>query len=191
MPRSGVRHRRVLLVLSVAGLLVCALGVAGVIRANAGPRDALARGHGVAATYDGGPPSAEAPTGQPAVSRLVSTVPRGPQGLASASAGQAGDRPSPSFTIVARKYEFSPARIRVKQDDLVKITLVADDIPHSFTLDALKIAKRAAPGHPAVFDFRADLPDGTGDVTYPFYCNLSIDEGCRRMRGELVIERKQ
>jgi heme/copper-type cytochrome/quinol oxidase subunit 2 len=98
---------------------------------------------------------------------------------------------SPSFTIVARKYEFSPARIRVRQDDLVKITLVTEDIPHSFTLDALRIAKRASPGHPAVFDFRAELPEGDGDVTYPFYCNLSIDEGCRRMRGELIIERKR
>jgi heme/copper-type cytochrome/quinol oxidase subunit 2 len=86
------------------------------------------------------------------------------------------------FTLTGRRYAFSPDRIEVTQDDLVKITLVAEDIPHSFTIDAYRIAKRAAPGRPVTFEFRADRPG-----TFEFYCNLTTDEGCRRMRGELVV----
>ena len=89
------------------------------------------------------------------------------------------------FAISARKYTFSPQRIEVQQDDLVKITLAAEDIPHSFTIDNYRIAKRASPGQPVVFEFRADRPG-----TFPFYCNLTIDARCQEMRGELVVTPK-
>jgi heme/copper-type cytochrome/quinol oxidase subunit 2 len=49
-------------------------------------------------------------------------------------------------------------------------------------LDEYRIAKRAAPGNPVTFEFRADRAG-----TFPFYCNLTIDDGCREMRGELVV----
>lgn len=85
-------------------------------------------------------------------------------------------------TVTSRKYEFAPPRIEVMQDDVLRITLVAEDIPHSFTIDEYRIAKRAAPGRPVTFEFRADRPG-----TFPYYCNLTNDEGCREMRGELVV----
>jgi heme/copper-type cytochrome/quinol oxidase subunit 2 len=90
--------------------------------------------------------------------------------------------------VVARKYSFSPARIEVQEGDLVKITLETADIPHSFAIrdEHYRMAKRAAPGHPAVFEFRADKPG-----TFPFYCSLTIDDGCRNMRGELVVKPKK
>ena len=102
-----------------------------------------------------------------------------------AAAGQEQPPARREFTISARKYAFSPARLEVTQDDLVKITLQSEDIAHSFTVDAYRIAKRAQPGQPVVFEFRADRPG-----TFPFYCNLAIDDGCRQMRGELVIRAK-
>ena len=86
------------------------------------------------------------------------------------------------ITLTAKRYEFSQTRIEVAANDVVKITLVAEDIPHSFTIDEYRISKRAAPGRPATFEFRADRAG-----TFPFYCNLTIDEGCRQMRGELVV----
>ena len=89
------------------------------------------------------------------------------------------------FAVSARKYTFSPPRIEVQQDDLVKITLTTEDIPHSFTIDKYRIAKRVGPGQTVVFEFRADQPG-----TFPFYCNLTIDERCREMRGELVVRAK-
>ena len=79
-------------------------------------------------------------------------------------------------------YAFSPARIEVQKDEVVKVSFHARDIPHSFALDAYRIVKRAAAGQTVTFEFRADQAG-----TFPFYCNLSQDERCRQMRGELVV----
>ena len=86
------------------------------------------------------------------------------------------------LTLKAKKYQFSQTRIEVAQGDVIKITLVAEDIPHSFAIDAYRIAKRAVPGKPVTFEFRADRIG-----TFPFYCNLTADGGCKDMRGELVV----
>ena len=89
-------------------------------------------------------------------------------------------------SMTARRYRFDPPRIDVNQDDLVTIELHTEDIAHSLTIDAYRIAKRVNPGQPVTFEFRADTPG-----TFPYYCNLQIDEGCRQMRGELVVKAKR
>jgi heme/copper-type cytochrome/quinol oxidase subunit 2 len=87
------------------------------------------------------------------------------------------------WQITATRYKFDPPRIEVLQDDLVKIELRTDDIAHSLTIDAYRIAKRVSPGQPITFEFRADQAG-----TFPFYCNLQIEDGCRQMRGQLVVK---
>ena len=87
------------------------------------------------------------------------------------------------FSVTAHRYKFEPARLEVFQDDVVKIDLKTDDIAHSWTVDDYRIAKRVSPGHPVAFEFRADK---TG--TFPFYCNLQTEDGCRQMRGVLVVK---
>lgn len=85
--------------------------------------------------------------------------------------------------IAAHDGAFHPARVEVRLNDLVKVTFTADDGPHSFNIDTYRIAKRARPGHPAVFEFRADRSG-----TFPFYCNLSgTSGGGHDMRGELIV----
>jgi heme/copper-type cytochrome/quinol oxidase subunit 2 len=86
------------------------------------------------------------------------------------------------FTVSAHKYAFSPSRLEVQQDDLVRVTFSTSDIPHSFTIDRYRIAKRVQPGRPIVFEFRADQPG-----RFPIYCNLTSDDGCKKMVGELVV----
>jgi nitrous-oxide reductase len=86
------------------------------------------------------------------------------------------------FAVTATRFTFEPQMLEVRQDDLVKVTFRAEDIAHSFTIDAYRIAKRAGAGQAVVFEFRADRPG-----RFPFYCNLSIDDRCRDMRGELVV----
>jgi nitrous-oxide reductase len=90
------------------------------------------------------------------------------------------------WQMTASRYKFAPARIEVLQDDVVKIELRTEDIAHSLTIDAYRIAKRVNPGQPITFEFRADRPG-----TFPFYCNLQIDDGCRQMRGELVVKARR
>ncbi len=98
------------------------------------------------------------------------------------SAAPAATQSKREFTVDARKYGFSPARIEVEQGDVVRITLISADIPHSFTVDDYRIAKRGEPGKALTFEFLADHPG-----TFKFYCNLTIDDGCKRMSGELIV----
>jgi heme/copper-type cytochrome/quinol oxidase subunit 2 len=88
------------------------------------------------------------------------------------------------FTISGNQFAFSPSRIEVQKDDLVKITFTASDIAHSFVIDnPYRIAKRAGAGQSVVFEFRADQAG-----SFPFYCNLTQDDRCRQMRGEIVVK---
>ena len=87
------------------------------------------------------------------------------------------------FIVNAHRYAFEPTRIEVNQDDLVKIQLSTADIAHSLTIDDYRIAKRVGPGQPVTFEFRADR---AGEFLY--YCNLQVEDGCRQMRGVLVVK---
>jgi plastocyanin len=105
--------------------------------------------------------------------------------LALAATRAAAQEREPStrrISVAASRYAFDPARIEVAQGDLVRIELRALDIAHSMTIDGYRISKRVGPGAPVTFEFRVDQ-----EGTFPFYCNLQIDEGCRQMRGELVV----
>lgn len=86
------------------------------------------------------------------------------------------------FTVMGNQFAFAPAHVEVQKDDLVKITFRAQDMAHSFTVDAYRIAKRAGSGQSVTFEFRADQAG-----TFPIYCNLSQDDRCQQMRGELVV----
>jgi heme/copper-type cytochrome/quinol oxidase subunit 2 len=88
-------------------------------------------------------------------------------------------------SVTGDNYAFSPARIEVQKDDLVKVTFAATDIAHSFTVDGYRIAKRVAAGQTVSFEFRADQAG-----SFPIYCNLRQEDGCRTMRGELVVHGK-
>ena len=94
------------------------------------------------------------------------------------------------FDISSKRYEFTvsgsnEAEIRVKQNELVHITFSADDIAHSFTIEEspYRIMKRAEPGKPVSFDFRADTPG-----RFRFFCNLTADPKCKDMHGTLIVE---
>ena len=106
--------------------------------------------------------------------------------LALASLGLSAQDQGPTakpFAVRAHRYAFEPARIEVNQNDLVTIELKTDDIAHSLTIDDYRIAKRVGPGAPVRFEFRADRAG-----TFPFYCNLQVEDGCRQMRGVLVVK---
>jgi heme/copper-type cytochrome/quinol oxidase subunit 2 len=85
------------------------------------------------------------------------------------------------ITVSARDFTFTPSRIVVDESDLVKITLVATDMPHTLTIDEYRIAKKASPGTEAVIEFCAQTRG-----TFTFYCSLA-DPRCRGMKGQLVV----
>lgn len=94
------------------------------------------------------------------------------------------------FTVAAKRYAYTvggndAAEIRVMQNDLVHITFSTEDIPHSFTIEdaPYRIMKRAEPGKPVSFSFRADQPG-----RFRFYCNLTAEDRCKEVQGTLVVE---
>lgn len=93
--------------------------------------------------------------------------------------------PKRQVTVDAKKFAFTPEKIEVFEGDVVEITFVPSDIPHSFTIDAYKIAKRAEPGKPVTFEFHCDKSGA-----FRFYCNLAAEDGCKRMAGELIVRKK-
>ena len=89
------------------------------------------------------------------------------------------------FTIVAKDFQYSPTRIEVAQDDLVKLTVRSEDIAHSFTIDEYRISKRVPAGGSTTFEFQADRAG-----TFAFYCGLTGEPGHKMMRGQLVVRGK-
>jgi heme/copper-type cytochrome/quinol oxidase subunit 2 len=89
------------------------------------------------------------------------------------------------LTVRARAEGFEPARIEVRLNDIVALTFSADDGPHLFAIDAYRIAKRATPGVPVRFEFRADQAG-----TFPYYCTLTAPDGqAHDIRGELAVRK--
>ena len=89
------------------------------------------------------------------------------------------------FSLTARDYRFSPDRLEVMQDDLVKISVQSADHAYSLTIDDYRISRRVPAGGSTSFEFRADQ---TG--TFDYYSNLSNDSRHKQMRGQLVVRSK-
>jgi heme/copper-type cytochrome/quinol oxidase subunit 2 len=87
------------------------------------------------------------------------------------------------FTISARDYHFSPDRIEVSQDDLVKLTVRSEDVAYGFTIDQYRVSKRIPAGGMVSFEFRVD----SGPGTYPFYSNMTSDPRHGQMKGQLIV----
>ena len=91
----------------------------------------------------------------------------------------------PELTIVGKDFHYTPERLEVTQDDLVKLTVRSEDVAHSFSIDEYRIVKRVPAGGSTTFEFRADRAG-----TFRFYCNLTNEGGHSQMHGELVVRPK-
>ena len=89
------------------------------------------------------------------------------------------------FSLTARDYRFSPDRLEVMQDDLVKLTIESSDVAYSFTVDEYKISRRIPAGGKTVVEFRADQVG-----TFDFYSNMTSDSRHTKMRGQLAVRRR-
>jgi heme/copper-type cytochrome/quinol oxidase subunit 2 len=97
------------------------------------------------------------------------------------------------ISVTGKKYTYVVAgadgpEIAVRLDDLVTVTFSTDDIPHSFTISDshYRIDRRAEPGKPATFRFRADKAG-----QFEIRCVVALDERCQReMRGRLTVAEK-
>ena len=89
------------------------------------------------------------------------------------------------INMTARRWQFSPATIRVTQGDKVILTLRSIDVTHGFGLNAFGINKNINPGRDVVVEFTAKKK---GD--FSFICTVQCGAGHNTMKGTLIVEAK-
>jgi cytochrome c oxidase subunit 2 len=116
-----------------------------------------------------------------------------------ASAYQPGQNPQ-VIEVTAKKYDFTPSPIRVKQGARVQLKITATDREHGIKFDLYPDgAKSTGPpglvmaspqdcfklekGTATTVEFTAQTPG-----TYSFKCCVSCGMGHGRMKGQLIVE---
>ena len=89
------------------------------------------------------------------------------------------------FTLIAKDFRYTPDRLEVTQDDLVRLTIRSEDIAYSFAIDEYRIVRRVPPGGSTMFEFRADRVG-----TFRFYSNLISEPDHAEMQGQLRVRPK-
>jgi heme/copper-type cytochrome/quinol oxidase subunit 2 len=87
------------------------------------------------------------------------------------------------FDVTASNYRFTPDRVEVQQDELIKLTIRSTDVAYSVTIDEYRVSKRVPAGGAVTLEFRADR---AGE--FPFYSNLTSDSRHKTMKGQLVVK---
>ncbi|HEU5336417.1 MAG TPA: cupredoxin domain-containing protein [Terriglobales bacterium] len=103
-----------------------------------------------------------------------------------------------TIDVTAKKYEFIPPAIRVKQGTRVQLKITATDHTHGFQISETpkgsegkaglifsspQECHRIEKGQTATIEFVAQTPG-----TYPFKCCVHCGLHHRSMKGELVVE---
>ena len=84
--------------------------------------------------------------------------------------------------MTAKKYEFDPNVITVKNGERVKLVITALDHDHGFKLEGFKIDQILKKGTPTTIEFTADKVG-----TFPFQCSHFCGIGHGKMKGKLVV----
>ena len=84
--------------------------------------------------------------------------------------------------IVAKEYELKPKHVRVKVGTPVRLTIKAEDTPHSLRIEGLLADTRVPARKSVTVEF---TPDKTGQ--YKMLCAISNHE-ILGMRGTLIVE---
>jgi YHS domain-containing protein len=87
------------------------------------------------------------------------------------------------FKIISRKYAFAPAVIKVKKDDIVKITLTSEDVAHSLAIKEYGINVSIKKGETKKIEFLADKKG-----VFVFRCSVFCGMGHSKMTGKLIVE---
>lgn len=93
------------------------------------------------------------------------------------------EKPVREIKMTAKKYEFNPSEIRVKQGERIRLIIVSLDRTHGIAIKAYGIKRIIEEGGQTVVEFTADRPG-----TFQFKCAKWCGFGHGRMRGTLIVE---
>jgi len=115
---------------------------------------------------------------------MVSRFPMRAAFIQDAGAGTQAGKDVKEIRMTAKKYEYEPGVITVKQGEHVRLIIMPLDHDHGFKIDAYHIDELLKKGEPTTIEFTADT---TG--TLPFQCSHFCGLGHKGMKGELIVER--
>ena len=101
-----------------------------------------------------------------------------------ACAGTSASKDVKEIRIAAKKYEYDPGVITVKQGEHVRLIITALDHDHGFKIDAYHIDELLKKGEQGMIEFTANESG-----TFPFQCSHFCGLGHKGMKGELIVER--
>lgn len=95
---------------------------------------------------------------------------------------------APSLGVVeidmtAKKWEFTPSTITVKEGSEVKLNIRSVDVTHGFRIAEFGVSETLSPGKTVTVEFTADKKG-----TFSFFCTVFCGSGHSGMRGQLVVE---
>lgn len=93
------------------------------------------------------------------------------------------ETPVRQIKVSAKKYEYSPEEIRVKQGERVRLLITATDRKHGFEIKELGIKTELEKGKETVVEFTIGKPG-----TYQIKCSVRCGFGHGGMRAQLVVE---
>jgi cytochrome c oxidase subunit 2 len=102
--------------------------------------------------------------------------------LGSATAFAAAAAKPRVIKIVAKKFVFIPAEIRLKQGETVTLQFTAPEVPMGFNLPDFNLRADIIPGRVASLHL---TPDKTG--TFTFLCDVFCGSGHEDMSGTLIV----
>ncbi len=85
--------------------------------------------------------------------------------------------------ITAKRFEFTPKEITLKQGETVTLRLTTEDVTHGFFMKTLGIDAVIEPGHPTEITL---TPQTTGSFTT--ICDHFCGEGHGNMHMKIVVE---
>jgi cytochrome c oxidase subunit II len=100
-----------------------------------------------------------------------------------AAPGTGVSKDAKEIRMTAKKYEYDPAVITVKEGEHVRLIITALDHDHGFKIEALHVDGLLKKGESTTIEFTADI---TG--TFPFQCSHFCGLGHKGMKGELIVE---
>lgn len=121
-------------------------------------------------------------TQTPVITEAPSTVPSSPSGAMKPSGAMMKGEVK-EFTVVSKGLNFTPAEIKVKKGDKVKITYKNTLGTHNFTIDKFNVAtKTLSAGDEETVEFTVDKAG-----SFEYYCSVT-NHRALGMKGTFIVE---